>query len=135
MFPTSIRLVLMALRIRSAVPPQRWASSLCKASRRWHSRAAAQASTAWRSLGTGAPQKAITPSPMNLSIVPQWFRTALETSEHYRQRLLVPAGASLDALGDQCADQFGRHVLLERREPSAHLQQDARKLVELAQWR
>jgi len=105
-------------------------------------------------------QNAITPSPINLSIVPQWFRTALDTasrysasaghavaelfgeageagdiSEHYCQRLLVPARASLDALGDQGADELGRHVLLERRQPSAHLQEDAREVVEFAQRR
>src|SRR5271169_6748594 len=38
-----------------------------------------------------------------------------DISEHYRQRLLVPTGASLDALGDQRADELGRHVFLERR--------------------
>ena len=58
-----------------------------------------------------------------------------DIGEHYCQRLLVPAGASLDALGDQCADELSRHVLLERRQPSAHLHQDAREVVELAQRR
>src|SRR5260370_41679695 len=160
MFPTSMRPVLMPMRIRSGVP-QRTAAARCKASRGWHSSAAAQALAACRSLGAGAPQNAITPSPMNLSIVPQWLRTALDTAsrysartgttrspsrigdageagdirEHYRQRLLVPAGASLDALGNQRADELGRHVLLERCQPSAHLQEDARKVVELAQRR
>ena len=83
-------------------------------------------------------QNAITPSPINLSIVPQWFRTALDTAarysasaghavaelfgdageagdigEHHRQRLLVPARARLDALGDKRADELCRHVFLE----------------------
>jgi hypothetical protein len=35
--------------------------------------AALQQSTAWSGLGGGAPQNAITASPMNLSMVPLWF--------------------------------------------------------------
>src|ERR1700730_11428155 len=150
MLPTSMLPVLMPIRIRSGVPPQCSAAARCKASRRWHSSAAEQASLACRTLGTGAPQNAITPSPMNLSIVPLRLRTAVETAsrysassgpkrsrrraerlgdagiagkvgDHHGQCLLVSSGASLDPARDQCANELRRHVLLERREPPAHL--------------
>src|SRR6266404_1192950 len=44
---------------------------------------AAQASTACRSFGVGAPEKAITASPMNLSIVPLGADIAEEVSSRY----------------------------------------------------
>jgi len=51
------------------------------------------------------------------------------------ERLPRAAGLRLDPLRDEGADEIGRDVLAERRQPTRHLEERGREIVDLAQER
>ncbi|PMQ14670.1 hypothetical protein JaAD80_19595 [Janthinobacterium sp. AD80] len=73
MSPTCMAPVLMPMPMRSAGQPRALNSSFRRAALRCISSALATARLAWSGKATGAPQKAITASPMYLSRVPPWL--------------------------------------------------------------
>ena len=70
MSPTTTGPLFRATRAEKPASPRALRAALHAVSSRWISTAARAARRAWSACGTGAPKKAITQSPMNLSSVP-----------------------------------------------------------------
>src|SRR5260370_21333966 len=129
---------LMPIRTFSGRPPSSVgpeARSEC-----WQASAARQASTAWSAFVTGAPQNAMTASPMNLSIVPPWLNIEIlgeqrndliakpfgqsskagNVREHHRQSSHRAPRPPLDALAQQRPHEIRLHIFSKSRQTAAH---------------